>query len=342
MFEKCSFLWRKCDCVRTSETVVTVLGESLITPVVTRWSSIYDAICCILSHKEKLPELCNRLALHNSCFSASDIQYMEEYRVLMTPIVSTIQFLQMESNLFYGCLIPALTSLAVKLKRVSDSTELIDLKIVAIGLQEKLKDLFSKYFKLSEEANSAIIASVLCPNVKMRWFNALSKVYAHGRCVDDIHKIIITEAVRHAKATENTYQYSVEHVFPKKKDDFYEFDDIGEYQYSQLITVDILHLFILISITDDGDQTSDLDTSQPSPIAPTSKLTEDVETQFHNYLRDSGTTFEMLKTYPLLHDLAIKYNTPLTSSAPVERLLSFENIVRYLKILTSQNIHSKN
>lgn len=308
VFEKCSSLWRKCNCLKTSETIVTVLGGVLITPDATRWNSIYDAICCILAHKDKLPELCTRLALHNSCFSASDIQYMEEYRVLMTPITSTIEFLQMESNLFYGCLIPALTSLCVKLKRVSDSTELIDLKNVAIGLQTKLKERFSKYVKLSEEANSAIIASVLCPSVKMRWFNALAKFSIHSRTADDIHKIIITEAVRHAKASENTYQYSIEHVFPKKKDDFYEFDDI-----------------------DDAGETSDLDTSQPSPIAPTSKLTEDVETQFHNYLRDPGSNFEMLEKYSLLHDLAIKYNTPLTSSAPVERLLSFAKIGRYLR-----------
>ncbi|XP_034471884.1 uncharacterized protein LOC117779708 isoform X2 [Drosophila innubila] len=308
VFEKCSCLWRKSDNSTTSETIVTVLGESLITPVATRWNSIYNAICCILSHKEKLPELCSRLALHNSCFSASDIQYMEEYRVLMAPIVATIEFLQMESNLFYGCLIPALTSLCVKLKRVSDSTELIDLKNLATALQDKLKERFSKYFKLSEEANSAIIASVLCPSVKMRWFNALVKVYTHGRCADDIHKIVITEAVRHAKASENNHQYSIEQVLPKKKDDFYEFDEF-----------------------DDAGETSDLDTSQPSPIAPTSKLTEEVESQFHNYLRNSGTNFDMLEKYPLLHDLAIKHNTILTSSAPVERLFSFEKIVSYLK-----------
>ncbi|KAL7738887.1 hypothetical protein ACLKA6_007511 [Drosophila palustris] len=272
VLEKCSSLWRKCNCSKTSETIATVLGESLITPVVTRWNSTYDAICCILSHKDKLPELCRRLALHNSCFSASDIQYMEEYRVLMTPIASTIEFLQMENNLFYGCLIPALTSLCVKLKRVSDSSELIDLKNVAIGMQEKLKERFSKYVTLSEDANSAIIASVLCPSVKMRWFNALAKVSTHGRSADDIHKIIINEAVRHAKASENTYQYTIEKVFPKRNDDFYEFDEI-----------------------DDAGETSDLDTSQPSPIAPTSKLTDDVETQIHNYLRDPGTNFEILE-----------------------------------------------
>ncbi|XP_064553830.1 uncharacterized protein pre-mod(mdg4)-E [Drosophila montana] len=308
IFAKCSSLWRKCDCSKSAETIAAVLGEALIIPTITRWNSIYDAICCILSHKEKLAELCSKLSLHNSCFSASDIQYLEEYRILMCPIASTIEFLRMDNNLFYGCLIPALTSLCVKLKRVSDSSELIDLKIVALELQLKLKERFAKYLRLAEDANNAIIASVLCPSVKMRWFNALAKVSSQDRSADDIHKIVIAEAVRHAKATENAYQSAMESAYPKEKDDFYEFDE-----------------------TDDGCETSDLDMSQPSPLPAATKLMDDVEAQFHSYLRDTGTTFEILEKYPLLHDLALKYNTPLTSSAPVERVLSLVHINRYLR-----------
>ncbi|EDW02868.1 GH10806 [Drosophila grimshawi] len=309
VFAKCSALWRKCNCPKSAEIIQTVLsGGALIAPISSRWNSIYDGICYILSHKEKLAELCSKLALHNSCFSAGDIQYLEEYRTLMAPIASTIEFLQMETNLYYGCLIPALTSLCVKLKRISDSSDLIDLRNVALELQLRLKQRFAKYVRLAEDANSAIIASVLCPTVKMRWFNALAKVSPHERSADDIHKMIIAEAVRHAKATENNYQVCQESAHSKEKDDFYEFDEI-----------------------DDACETSDLDMSQPSPLPPTTKLVDDVEAQFHSYLRDSGKFFEVLDKYPLLHDLAIKYNTPLASSAPVERVLSLVNVNRYAR-----------
>ncbi|XP_017841909.2 uncharacterized protein LOC108599532 [Drosophila busckii] len=299
--KKCSALWQKFSCPKSNDIITNVLGEALITPTLSRWNSIYDAICCILLHKEKLSELCSKLSLHNSCFSPNDIQYLEEYRLVMTPIASTIDFLQMESNLYYGCLIPALTSLCIKLKRISDAGEVIDLRNILTALQLKLKARFAKYLTLADDAHNAIIASVLCPSVKMRWFNALARVSVHQRRAEDVHKLIISEAMRHAKAAEHCYNLA---AASQKKDDFYDFDDI---------------------------ETSDLDASQPSPIAPATKLAEDVEAQLQNYLQDAGTGFEVLQKYTLLHDLGLKYNTPLSSSAPVERLLSFMHIIRYSK-----------
>ncbi|XP_023166166.2 uncharacterized protein LOC111596262 [Drosophila hydei] len=289
---KCSALWRKCFCTQSAQIVATVLDDALVCPSRNRWFSIYDSICCLLLHKDRLAELCSRLALHNSCFSVSDLQYLDEYRILMSPIATTIEFLRMESNLYYGCLIPALTSLCVKLKRVSDALELSDLKTLAFELQLKLKQRFSDYILLAEDANSAIIASVLCPGIKMRWFNVLAKVSAlEQRSAKEIHQIVIAEAVRHAKATENVCQSAMEAAYITRKDDFYEFDEM-----------------------DDVCETSDLDMSQPSPLPAATKLLEDAEAQLLSYLKDPGTTFEALEKYPLLQDLARKYNTPLTST----------------------------
>ncbi|KAH8404347.1 hypothetical protein KR222_002878 [Zaprionus bogoriensis] len=300
IFEKCAQLWCKCSCPKTAETITAVLCEAPVIPSISSWYSIYDAISYLLRHKQQLAELCGKLSLHNACFAASDIAYLEEYSTVMAPIAQTIAFLQNDNNLSYGCLIPALISLCVKLKRVSDACELNDLKEVAIGLQAKLKLRFSEYFQLTAVANSAIIATVLCPNIKMRWFNVLDKVSAHNRSADDIHGIVIDAVVRHLKALEDLEKPTLARTAcSNKREDFYEFEAF--------------------------DNACDLDRSPSS----SSKLTEEVTSQFHGYLQDPGTSFELLERYPLLLDLSIKHNTPLTSSAPVERLLSFMNIIRF-------------
>lgn len=49
--------------------------------------------------------------------------------------------------------------------------------------------------------------------------------------------------------------------------------------------------------------------------------------ELRSYLDDEETSLESLKRYPILKNIFIKFNTPLPSSAPVERLFSFAGIV---------------
>lgn len=172
------------------------MGTSLIPPVVTRWNSMFDAVSRLLSHKEKLEDLCDKLGFkQNFKFSQTDIQYLEEYKVLMCPIAATLDFLQKENNLMYGYLIPSLVTLSVKLKKISVSNEVSYLKSVAKQLEKILRERFSNYFNLEEK--TAVIASVLCPKIKMKWFNALIQISSINYSANDIHKIVITEAIRH-------------------------------------------------------------------------------------------------------------------------------------------------
>lgn len=206
-----------------------ILGSSLIIPTVTRWNSIYDAVCCILKHKLKLNEVCSKLCLHNSYLSPSDFAYLEEYRLLMGPIALTIEFLQNEDNVSYGSLLTTFISLYMKLTKVSEPSKIVDLKNVAIHLQIKLETAFWDLFHLTNEANNAIIATVLCPNIKMKWFAMLQKLVLHGRSVEDIHKMIISEAVREAKAAEDLNKPALpQTTYTNGSEEFYEFEEFRE------------------------------------------------------------------------------------------------------------------
>lgn len=80
---------------------------------------------------------------------------------------------------------------------------------------------------MSYDSHNAIIASVLTPKLKMRWFNALDKISSTHRTADDIHKIVIAEAVRHANANEEFHLNVDSSQSSNAQDDFYDFGDEG-------------------------------------------------------------------------------------------------------------------
>jgi len=67
--------------------------------------------------------------------------YLEEYSQIMSPIAQTLDYLQREENLMFGCLIPSLVSLSVKFKKIAKG-DFMYLKTVAIDMEENLKKRF--------------------------------------------------------------------------------------------------------------------------------------------------------------------------------------------------------
>jgi len=53
----------------------------------------------------------------------------------------------------------------------------------------------------------------------------------------------------------------------------------------------------------------------------------DPKAEMLRYLGDPRTSLSMLHDYPAIRGTFIRYNTPLASSAPVERLFSFANLI---------------
>lgn len=113
---KCKELWKKANRPKTAEIIKSHLGHTLSSPGLTRWNSLYDSINQIISEKKKLPTLFQKLQLQS--FTENEFLYLEEYLEITKPLTETLDFLQTETNIFYGSFLPSIISLQNKLSKL--------------------------------------------------------------------------------------------------------------------------------------------------------------------------------------------------------------------------------
>lgn len=203
---------------------MSILGSALSVPVVTRWNSLYDAIHKLLLFKEKLNELSDELGL--TSFSAGDFQYLESYKLLMEPIAQTLDFLQGEDNVKYGCMIPSLLSLGTKLRKLSKKPDILgNMCSIAVKLDERLRERFEAYFTLSPEVDMALVAAVLTPDVKMNWLRVIQK--NKPDCTEEQISKRVIEVICKFFATDSS-TFKPLQMPENNRNKFYDFNEDGK------------------------------------------------------------------------------------------------------------------
>ena len=109
----------------------------------------------------------------------------------MKPIADALDFLQREKTGFYGHLVPTLTTLMRSLSKISNADEIITLKDVSRLLIDKIRKRFGPIFHLTGNGRDVIIASVLCPDVKLRWLKSMTE-FGMKNSKEDIVAMVIT------------------------------------------------------------------------------------------------------------------------------------------------------
>ncbi|KAF0702388.1 Uncharacterized protein FWK35_00034993, partial [Aphis craccivora] len=113
-FAKCQAIWNKQNrSSQMTDIVKTNLDVYLKTPNDTCWNSWFDAIKFLIIHFKISPfkfyKVCDAFTVNR--FSKTDIEFLDEYLLVMEPLCVCLDVLQGEKHMYFGYLLPSITSL---------------------------------------------------------------------------------------------------------------------------------------------------------------------------------------------------------------------------------------
>ncbi|XP_049307598.1 uncharacterized protein LOC125777271 [Bactrocera dorsalis] len=222
------------------------------------------------------------------------------YQLLMGPIARALDYLQGENNVNYGCLIPTLMTLSNRLNKLQNKPEMQQVSSVVAKLKQRLRDRFDAFFTLKPGANIALTATVLTPDIKMSWIKVLQRIKPEVTAADISTLVLNTICDFYAKDNRafNAQILKSSELFANNRHFNFDLND-----------------------TDNEEGTNA--TPEPSASDRRAFLTH----HFFCYLNDNSRTDDTWVKHCSLKEAFVAFNTPLTSSAPVERLFSFAGIV---------------
>jgi len=281
MIGKCSAMWSKQNMSPlAAEKIHETLGVYFKTPNKTRWNCMYDALLQlknILNAQnglDKINQVLDYCEIQR--FTLQEIQLMNEYCDVMSPLADTLDFLQGEESMYMGFLLPSLYALEKKLKAI-DNKKLVYCTPLLQIIIESIKTRFEPIWK----KNELILASCLIPRFKLIWLDKYNQCLA---------------------------EQNLKTLFYCTENDENETSDSSDTTNKQFDKAQ--HFFCL-----------------PLNNQPKSSSADEIKM----YLKSPLNEINMLLSYPKVMKFFLEYNTPMPSSAPVERLFSTGSNVMTVK-----------
>ena len=293
---KAQGLWN-CQNRRTvaANQIKEAIGKKLQTPGMTRWNSYYDSCAALLEVLEDrdMMEKLNAVMLKQSLpyLYSTDKDLLAQYCKIMKPVATCLDTLQSEVNPYMGILLPTIKLMKDQVAGLRRDNSIVEGQALITYLLENpqnprvaLKGRFEKMF----EDKDLLVATALNPHFKLSVVG-----YLNPALKGDIKRQIVRQMVIRASPGEET---GGETGQMQKEDE----EDPFKY------------------MRDDDDL-----------LARKGVLEEDIEKAYDewNRIRVNSKLRVSYDQFPLLHrvawlDMFLKYNTPLPSSAAVERLFS--------------------
>lgn len=154
------------------DNFLTLCGPtSLLSPNMLSFVSIFTSLKQLLLHKDQLLHICRVFNIVQ--FTSTELEYLEELVEVNEPMLAAFDFLDMPQNNFYGCFLPTLVTLKVKITKLINSKHLKHLGSSLLCLKESLLIEFSPYYELNDTVADGILAAITYPPVKTRFLMGL-------------------------------------------------------------------------------------------------------------------------------------------------------------------------
>lgn len=170
-FSKASTFWNMIHkSTKAADIIEEIAHTKLQVPCPTRWNSSYDAVCKLLSIKNHLNEICDRL--DKPRLKMIEIEFFEEYTVVMKSLACILDLLQRENYCYLGYVSPALLQLKINLQTLHELPNCEPLRNALIdGINKKFGYTVLNFDSICSKPY--IISSVTVPKLKLKWLSLI-------------------------------------------------------------------------------------------------------------------------------------------------------------------------
>ncbi|KAI9576781.1 hypothetical protein GQX74_010763 [Glossina fuscipes] len=294
VWEKCCSLWQFSQDFKYHHDILNILDAKLTPPSLLNLTSVYSSLKQLLGFKSKLSLLCQLFG--KTDLTLTEIEYIEELVLIYEPWASAFEFLNLPQNQYYGCFLPTLVTLKVKLIKLHNSQRLRLLQDLLWQLKEKLLQQFKPYYELNESIYEAILAAISYPPVKTRFLMGLQD-------------------------TSVGYNFQVRSLLLRYGRDYHTNPE----NPTDLAKADLHQptLYSLTSATDFFDFGDNAQCVDPDLMVPVT-----LKLEIDSYLADMDYSLTSLQKYPTIRHLFFRFNTPLPSPAIIHRSFSPAEILK--------------
>lgn len=281
------------------EIIENTCNRSFPYPNNTRWNAAYDCTEVGIKHSRDINtaiEEINREASKNAAkrrkvktlekLTPADWRCLQDYTTVLRPVSIALDILQGEKRACQGYIMPTLFGIVANLRNNDVYVSEFG-RVMHRCMMKCLERRFGHMLKFDEENNDLILAAVVHPNFKLSWIEKESdKEFAQSLLINKYISFANSQKSQLSNDTdENVATVGKQN---SKENDFFQHLRLNDRRTSmdEALTMEIWK-YILQPISDD----TVIQTNQ-------------------------------LKTLPVLESLFRKYNTTLSSSAPVERMFS--------------------